>query len=171
MGVEEGTKVAVLLRNSLEILEPGRRSLIGAVLVPVNTGLVGEGLRYILEHSEASLLVADSELLETLEAAFPIADGLEKRFVRGGAGDAPPGYQPFAALTEAGDSGPRAAVEPGTLASILYTSGTTGLPKGVMNCHNSYVTAALSSPFATCGCARTTFSTPACRSSTSTPNR
>jgi carnitine-CoA ligase len=144
MGVGEGTKVAVLLPNSTEILETWFAcSLMGAVLVPVNTGLVGEGLRYILEHSEAELLVVDADLVEVLEAAFPIGDGLGRRFVRGDAAAAPSGYEPYAALTEAGDHGPRAAVGPETLASILYTSGTTGLPKGVMNCHNSYVTAAL----------------------------
>lgn len=144
MGIGEGTKVAVLLPNSLEILDVWFAcSLMGAVLVPVNTGLVGEGLRYILEHSEAELLVVDPDLLETLEGAWPIADGLAKRFVRGGAEGLPSGYEPYSALTEAGDRGPRASVGPETLASILYTSGTTGLPKGVMNCHNSYVTAAL----------------------------
>lgn len=144
MGVGEGTKVAVLLPNSLEILEVWFAcSLMGAVLVPVNTGLLGEGLKYILEHSEAELLVVDADLLETLEAAWPIADGLGKRFVRGDAAGLPSGYEPYAALTAAGEHGPRASVGPGTLASILYTSGTTGLPKGVMNCHNSYVAAAL----------------------------
>ncbi len=145
MGIEEGAKVAVLLPNSTEILETWFAcSLLGAVLVPVNTGLVGEGLKYILEHSEASLLVVDAELLETLEAAYPLADGLPRRFVRGTpAGGLPSGYQPYSALTETGGATPRADVGPGTLASILYTSGTTGLPKGVMNCHNSYVTAAV----------------------------
>jgi carnitine-CoA ligase len=143
-GIVPGTKVAVLLPNSLEILETWFAcSLMGAVLVPVNTGLVGDGLRYILEHSEAELLVVDDSLLDTLERAYPIAAGLSRRFVRGDSGGAPSGYEPYAALTAAGDHGPRATVGPGTLASILYTSGTTGLPKGVMNCHNSYVTAAV----------------------------
>jgi crotonobetaine/carnitine-CoA ligase len=143
-GIEPGTKVAVLLPNSLEILETWFAcSLMGAVLVPVNTGLLGDGLRYILEHSEAELLVADDSLLDTLERAYPIAAGLSRRFLRGDSGGAPTGYEPYAALRSAGDHGPRAAVAPDTLASILYTSGTTGLPKGVMNCHNSYVTAAL----------------------------
>jgi len=142
-GARPGTKVAVLLPNSLEILETWFAcSLIGAVLVPVNTGLVGEGLRYILEHSEAELLVVDASLLETLEGALPIGPGPGARFVRGDSAGAPVGYEPYAALTTAGDHGPRVAARPDTLASILYTSGTTGLPKGVMNCHNSYVTAA-----------------------------
>jgi crotonobetaine/carnitine-CoA ligase len=145
MGAGEGTKVAVLLPNSLEILETWFAcALMGAVLVPVNTGLVGEGLRYILEHSEAELLVVDSELLETLETAFPIGAGLARRFVRGNpAGGLPTGYEPYTALSDAGGSFVRATVGPAALASILYTSGTTGLPKGVMNCHNSYVAASL----------------------------
>jgi len=143
-GAGEGTKVAVLMPNSLEVLEVWFAcALMGAVLVPVNTGLVGEGLRYILEHSEAELLVVDSSLVATLEDAYPIAAGLGRRFVRGADAVEVPGYLPYAALTGAGDRGPRASVAPDTLASILYTSGTTGLPKGVMNCHNSYVASAL----------------------------
>ncbi|MEZ5076820.1 MAG: ATP-dependent acyl-CoA ligase [Solirubrobacterales bacterium] len=146
MGVEEGTKVAVLLPNSVEILETWFAcSVMGAVLVPVNTGLKGDGLKYILEHSEASLLVVDSELLETLEGSYPVADGLSHRFVRGAAATIPSGYEPYASLVEAGAGAavPRAELGPDSLASILYTSGTTGLPKGVMNCHNSYLVAAL----------------------------
>jgi carnitine-CoA ligase len=145
MGVRRGAKVAVVLPNSLEIIDTWFAcSLMGAVLVPVNTGLRGEGLRYILEHSDAELAVIDAPLVDTVEAALGVGEGLSRRFVRGLPEDGlKPGYEPYAALEQAASGpGPRADVGPEALASILYTSGTTGLPKGVMNCHNSYVTAA-----------------------------
>jgi crotonobetaine/carnitine-CoA ligase len=142
LGIGKGDKVAVLLPNSLEILDVWFGSaLLGAVFVPVNTGLKGDGLRYIIEHSQAQVIAVDGPLVETLEAALPAGGGPRHRFVRGSP-DVPSGYEPLGGLL--GGSYPRPPevnVRPEDLASILYTSGTTGLPKGVMNCHNSYPTA------------------------------
>jgi crotonobetaine/carnitine-CoA ligase len=142
LGVGKGDKVALMLTNSLEFLDLWfGASLLGAVLVPVNAGLKGEGLRYIVEHSEAGVLVADSDLVETVEQSIPSGEGPAQRFAHGDARD---GYGALDDLL--GGNHPDAdepTLDPGDLASILYTSGTTGLPKGVMNCHNSYPTAAL----------------------------
>lgn len=142
LGVGRGDKVALLLPNSLEILDLWFGiSLLGAVLVPVNNGLRGDGLRYIVEHSEAQVAVVDEALVETFEAAVPPGTGPSRRFVRGQATLA--GWERYADLVAGSfPSPPRPDIRPGDLASILYTSGTTGLPKGVMNCHNSYPTAA-----------------------------
>jgi crotonobetaine/carnitine-CoA ligase len=141
LGVGKGDKVALLLPNCVEILDLWFGiSLLGAVLVPVNTGLRGDGLRYIVEHSEADVLVVDEALVETFETALPAGSAPSRRFVRGGA--APAGYERYVDLVAGSyPSAPRPAIRPDDLASILYTSGTTGLPKGVMNCHNSYPTA------------------------------
>ncbi len=142
LGVNRGDKVAAFLPNCAEILDLWfGSSLLGAVFVPVNTGLKGDGLRYIVEHSEAKFIAADGALLETLDAAVPSGTGPRHRFARGE--EAPEGYGRLGELL----SGNHAAatlpeIRPESLASILYTSGTTGLPKGVMNCHNSYPTAA-----------------------------
>lgn len=145
LGIERGAKVAVLLPNSIEIVETWFAcALMGAVLVPVNMGLKGEGLGYILEHSDAELVVVDLSMVETLEKALPVSKALSKRLVRGAEQSGlPSGYEPYSVLAESPGTFTRANVRPDTLASILYTSGTTGLPKGVMNCHNSYVAAAL----------------------------
>jgi crotonobetaine/carnitine-CoA ligase len=141
-GVRRGDKVALMLPNSLEFLDLWFGStLLGAVLVPVNTGLRGEGLRYIVEHCEADIVVADTSLLDTFDAALPDGAGPRARFARGAAHA---GWRDVAELLTGGDSAfTRPAVGPADLASVLYTSGTTGLPKGVMNCHNAYPTAAL----------------------------
>ncbi|MBD2892301.1 Long-chain-fatty-acid--CoA ligase [Actinomadura sp. RB99] len=143
LGVRRGTKVAALLPNSTEILDVWLGSaLLGAVFVPINTGLRGEGLRYIVEHSEAEFIAVDEPLTETLSAAVPPGRGPRHRYIRGR--DEPPrGYGSLAALLNGAHAAVRPCdVEPGDLASILYTSGTTGLPKGVMNCHNSFAVAA-----------------------------
>jgi crotonobetaine/carnitine-CoA ligase len=144
LGLERGDKVAVMLPNSLEFLDLWfGASLLGAVLVPVNTGLRGEGLSYIIEHSESEVLIVDHELVEVLDAALPPGRGPSRRFLRGGTGPGE-GYESLEQLLEGSyPDAAEAELDPGDLASILYTSGTTGLPKGVMNCHNSYATAAL----------------------------
>jgi crotonobetaine/carnitine-CoA ligase len=143
LGLGKQSKVAALLPNSTEILDVWLgAALLGAVFVPINTGLRGDGLRYIVEHSEAEFVAVDEPFVETLSAAVPLGRGPRHRYVRG-AVDPPPGYGSLAALLAAADPVARSyPVEPGDLASILYTSGTTGLPKGVMNCHNSFAVAA-----------------------------
>lgn len=142
LGIVRGDKVALMMTNSLEFLELWFGvSLLGAVLVPVNAGLRGEGLRYIIEHSEAKILIADPDLVETVEEAIPSGIGPEHRITRGEEVD---GYGSLGTLLAGNHADPpEATLEPGDLASILYTSGTTGMPKGVMNCHNSYAAAAL----------------------------
>lgn len=139
VGVRQGDRVALMLPNSLEFLDLWfGAALLGAVFVPVNTALKDEGLRYIVEHSEAKLAVVDASLTETFDAALG-AGGPALRFARGEA----EGWESLAALLSGGHpEPPRVEPGPGDLASILYTSGTTGLPKGVMNCHNAYPTAA-----------------------------
>jgi crotonobetaine/carnitine-CoA ligase len=139
MGVGRGDRVAVMLPNSLEFLELwlGAATL-GAVLVPVNTGLRGDGLRYIVEHSGAQLLVADNRLVSECDAAVPRGRGPSARFVRGSA----EGWESAREwLDGAYAPAPAADPAPADAASILYTSGTTGRPKGVINCHNAFVVA------------------------------
>jgi crotonobetaine/carnitine-CoA ligase len=140
LGARRGSKVAVLLPNCLEFLDVWFGSaLLGAALVPVNTGLKGDGLRYVLEHSEADVLVADAPLTAEVDAALVAGAGPLHRLVRGPADGA---WQPWEQVYRGEHPAvQRAILSPGDLASVLYTSGTTGLPKGVMNCHNAFAVA------------------------------
>lgn len=140
LGAGPGSKVAVLLPNCLEFLDVWFGSaLLGAALVPVNTGLKGDGLRYVLEHSEADVLVADAPLTTEVDAALAAGDGPRHRLVRGTADGA---WQEWEQVYRSEHPAARRAVlSPGDLASVLYTSGTTGPPKGVMNCHNAFAVA------------------------------
>jgi carnitine-CoA ligase len=140
IGLKRGDRLALMLPNCLEFLELWFASaLLGAVLVPINTALQGEGLRYLIDHSGAKLLVADAPLAETVSAAIEGSASRARVLLRDPEREGEDvlrsllaGAHPRASLTQ---------TAPEDLASILYTSGTTGLPKGVMNCHNAYATA------------------------------
>ncbi|MTD53246.1 ATP-dependent acyl-CoA ligase [Amycolatopsis pithecellobii] len=140
-GVGRGDRVAIMLPNCLEFLDIWfGAALLGAAFVPVNMGLKGDGLRYVIEHSEPRVIVADESVVPALSAALPDGGAPVLCFVRGAASPGWPSLTEFLAGSYAVPRLP--AVSSADLASILYTSGTTGPPKGVLNCHNAYSTAA-----------------------------
>jgi crotonobetaine/carnitine-CoA ligase len=114
-GVEPGDRVAFMCANRLELLELMLAcAWSGAVAVPANTALRGEGLRHVLTNSGARLLIVDEDLREWVEPVGP----------------------PPLVVTEdvpaPGSPVPARAAAPGDIATILYTSGTTGPSKGVL---------------------------------------
>ncbi|MEJ2885451.1 acyl--CoA ligase family protein [Actinomycetospora aeridis] len=142
-GVAPGDRVACLLPNVPEMLVAHFGvPLAGAVLVAVNTRLSGEEVRYILDHSQASVLVVDSVLRPTVD---PIADSLEtvREIVtlvdpQGPDAGATVGGATWDDLLTRGDQGedlPWEVADERSTISINYTSGTTGRPKGVQYHH------------------------------------
>lgn len=126
-GVMPGDRVAVLAPNTLAALEPHFGVLLaGAVLVMLNIRLQARDLGWILKHCGAKVLIADPELLPVVS---PVLDGLrELALVTDDyEGLLAQGEYPFAATLPVVD-------EDGVIA-INYTSGTTGVPKGVMYTH------------------------------------
>lgn len=134
-GVAPGERVGLLLPNVLEfpVFYYGTLAA-GAVAVPLNTRLTPHELDYIVRDAGLSALVADPAYWGTVEAIRPALAGLRRLLVRGA--DAPAGAVPTAAARRAAPlSAPRAPVA--DLAQVLYTSGTTGLPKGAMMRHGN----------------------------------
>ncbi|RLB05634.1 MAG: AMP-dependent synthetase [Deltaproteobacteria bacterium] len=114
---------------------------IGVTLVPLNTAYKGDELTYLINDSAVKALVVDADRIEAIES---IKTQLEhtKYFI--GIGKDHPYPYDYDKLIEDGISNePIVKVEEEDLAMLLYTSGTTGRPKGAMMTHRNWVTSAL----------------------------
>jgi carnitine-CoA ligase len=137
-GIEPGDRVAAMCRNRVDLLDLVLGcAWLGAVAVPLNTAVRGPQLEHMLSNSGARALLADSELVAPL-ALVERPPALEAVWALDGVpADPPAGY------TVSDAPGPADAVEPATVGghdtlAILYTSGTTGVSKGVLCPHANF---------------------------------
>lgn len=138
-GVSEGDVVSVFLKNSPHYVTLWFAiAKIGALMVPINVDHREETLAHILEDSDPRAIVIDEgtrENYETVRGRF--GDDLLELTI--GEIDAPR-YQRFDDLfREYSDAPPGVDLEPGDPMGIIYTSGSSGRPKGVVLPHYSYV--------------------------------
>ncbi len=139
-GVKRGDHVALLCGNRAEFMEVVLGcGWLGAVVVPINTASRGLQLEHILRNSGARLLVAEAHLVDVVHAleardlpleriwliGDPATDSLAPRYATS---PFPPAAEPI----------PAAKVENGDALAVLYTSGTSGLSKGVICPHAQF---------------------------------
>jgi long-chain acyl-CoA synthetase len=142
-GLEAGDKVAMICNNSIQFLIAAYGILkAGMVWVPVNTMLAPGDVRYILEHAEAALVVLDDQLY----ANPALRDALDELQlpVRLCELAGPADYSVIDSLRDMPATLPEAIIDERDLAMIVYTSGTTGRPKGAMHSHRSVYSALVS---------------------------
>ena len=143
-GIGSGDKVAIMLPNCPEYLFSWfGANKIGAAEVPINVGLKGTGLAYQILQSDSKALIVDKDYVVRVADVLDELDSLETvvtldRNPSGGNDISWPGRSDirFADLLAESSRAPNATVRYNDLASILFTSGTTGRSKGVMMSHH-----------------------------------
>lgn len=135
-GIKKGDRVAFLSKNSIEyafMFYAGARS--GVVPVPLNYRLAPHEWAFIINDSQAKMVLASPEHLEGIDGVRAELETVSQ-YVSVGATDAP-GWTDFQAWVDAQpDSAPKEHIEAGDDIIQMYTSGTTGLPKGVVLTHD-----------------------------------
>ena len=138
-GIRKGDRVAVMARNcDGHVLLLFALARIGAIMVPVNPEFGVDEARYVLHHAEVSAVAASSE---TLDIARKACDGLATApwfVLLDGGSHAVPLLRDL--IARAPDTPLPAGISPDDTCLIVYTSGTTGFPKGAMHSQRSFVT-------------------------------
>jgi fatty-acyl-CoA synthase len=137
IGLAKGDRVGILAYNCVEWLEIyAATAMAGLIAVPINFRLVGQEIRYIVENCEAKALIVQDQLLDTVEAVRADLAVPADNFIMFGSERRRAGYAAYENLLAAArDTPPPVTVAPDDPWALMYTSGTTGKPKGAIRSH------------------------------------
>lgn len=140
LGLVKGDKVAVFMDNCIEMIEIYLATAkTGIIIVPINFRLVGREVEYIVNNSDAKIMVVEVQFAEIIN---PIKKDLkniapQNYVIVGGKSDGYLEYEEF--ISDSPDKEPEITVKPEDTWILIYTSGTTGKPKGVIRSHESHI--------------------------------
>ncbi|MDJ0959392.1 MAG: AMP-binding protein, partial [Acidimicrobiia bacterium] len=137
LGLRRTDKVAILLDNSLEVLEIYQAvAKTGIVVVPLSPLLRGDGLVNLINDADSMAVVTMDRLAPEIDAVRPRLDVPADRFILID-GPGRDGYVQYADLTATASEAepPWVDVTDDDIFNIVYSSGTTGLPKGIVHTH------------------------------------
>ncbi len=147
-GLQRGDRLAILSYNRPDwLIALFGASSAGGIAVGLNGWWVTEELEYGLRDSGSRFLVVDEILYPRVEPLLGKVESLETVFYIGD--DPPPGTVPIAEILEPCDEMPTVPIEEDDPFVILYTSGTTGRPKGCITTHRGTIAQVLGIVFAT----------------------
>ena len=142
-GIRPGDRVAIAMRNLPEwVVAFAAVTSVGAIAVSLNAWWTASELDYGLRDSGSRLLLADGE--RAARAADTLREaGLPGLVARADGAAVPPGCELWEEVVSPGPALPPVAIDPHADATLLYTSGTTGRPKGAVSTHRAVLSALL----------------------------
>jgi acyl-CoA synthetase (AMP-forming)/AMP-acid ligase II len=150
LGVAQGDRVAIGMRNYPEwLVSFWAVQSIGAVAVPLNAWWTGPELQYALRDSGTTVAILDDERLDRLEDVLP--ELVRSTLVVRARGDVPSWVRHVEDVIEvegAPPALPAVEIAPDDPSTIMYTSGTTGNPKGAVQTHRNHCTNLMNTAFA-----------------------
>lgn len=138
-GVQRGDRVCILSTNSAEFLEAlFATAKVGAIFVPINFRLAGPEVAYVLGNARPKVLLYSGNMAQTVDVALK-QDGVEQPvLIAMETADVPEGRESFEDVIASGSpENNEQDVDKSDVAMIMYTSGTTGFPKGAMITHGN----------------------------------